>query len=225
MKTVHACLKEVDAVKIADEYFSEYPIEYENFCRLKKTVAEIKEAYRLRFLEFLEMLRKLEVDSTAQDNIFFCHRVYSNYEKKVATVLCTKTDILACDKPETYSCILVDFAEVMGYCIADTELTKKNIYAVLAQLLHEMTFFGFTQEEINEEREQLVASLKEAAAGRARPAEEVFAELFEELGIEKDEINEQEKAMLADLREQEINYDMFQLAAECKKVKDLLAAQ
>ena len=52
MKTVHAWFKEVDAAKIADEYFREYPIEYENFRRLKKTVAEIKEAYRLRLLEF-----------------------------------------------------------------------------------------------------------------------------------------------------------------------------
>ena len=221
MKTVHAWLKEVDAGKIADEYFSEYPIEYENFCRLKKTVAEIKEAYRLRLLEFLEMLCKLEVDSTAQDKIFFCHKIYSNYEEKMETVLCTSTDILACDNPETYSWILVDFAEVMGYYIADTELTKKNIYAVLAQILYEMTFFGFTQEELNEEREQLEASLKEAATGRARPAEEVFAEL----GIEEEETNEQEKEILAELHEQERKYNQFQLAAECKKVKDILAAQ
>ena len=221
MKTVHAWFKEVDAARIADEYFREYPIEYENFCRLKKTVAEIKEAYRLRLLEFLEMLCKLEVDSTAQDKIFFCHKIYSNYEEKVETVLCTKTDILACDKPETYSCILVDFAEVMGYCIADTELTKKNIYAVLAQILHEMTFFGFTQEELNEEREQLKASIKEAATGRTRSAGEVFAEL----GIEEEETSEQEKEILAELQEQERKYNQFQLVAECKKVKNLLVAQ
>ena len=221
MKTVHAWLKEVDVAKIADEYFSEYPIEYENFCRFKKTVAEIKEAYRLRLLEFLEMLCKLEVDSTGQDKIFFCHKIYSNYEEKVETILCTKTDILACDKPETYSWILVDFAEVMGYCIADTELTKKKIYSVLAQILHEMTFFGFTQEELNEEREQLKASIKEAATGRTRPAEEVFAEL----GIEEEETNEQEKEILAELHEQERKYNQFQLVAECKKVKKLLAAQ
>lgn len=225
METVHAWLKEVVAAKIADEYFSEYPIKYENFCRSKKTVAEIKEAYRLRLLKFLEMLCKLEVDSTPQDKILFCHKVYSNYKKKVETVLCTSTDIFACDKPETYSWILVDFAEVMGYYIADTELTKKNIYAVLAQILHEMTFFGFTQEELNEEREQLKASIKEAATGRTRPAEEVFTELFEELGIQKDEINEQEKEILAELHEQERKYNQFQLVAECKKVKKLLAAQ
>lgn len=137
------------------------------------------------------------------------------------TVLCTKTDILACDKPETYSCILVDFAEVMGYCIADTELTKKNIYAVLAQILHEMTFFGFTQEELNEEREQLKASIKEAATGRTRSAGEVFAEL----GIEEEETSEQEKEILAELQEQERKYNQFQLVAECKKVRNLLVAQ
>ena len=109
----------------------------------------------------------------------------------------------------------------MGYCIADTELTKKNIYAVLAQILYEMTFFGFTQEELNEEREQLKASIKEAATGRTRSAGEVFAEL----GIEEEETSEQEKEILAELQEQERKYNQFQLVAECKKVKNLLVAQ
>ena len=84
-----------------------------------------------------------------------------------------------------------------------------------------MTFFGFTQEERNEEREQLEASLQEAVIGRTQTMEEVFAEL----GIEEDETDEQEKEMLADLHAQERKYNQFQLVAECKKVKKLLAAQ
>ena len=62
MKTVLAWLTEVDASQLVNEYFCEYPIEYENFCHLEKPVAEIKAAYRLRILEFLEMLRNLESD-------------------------------------------------------------------------------------------------------------------------------------------------------------------
>ena len=84
-----------------------------------------------------------------------------------------------------------------------------------------MTFFGFTQEESNEEREQLEASLQEAVTGRTQTMEEVFAEL----GIEEDETDEQEKEMLADLPAQERKYKQFQLAAECKKVKDMLTTQ
>ena len=34
-------------------------------------ITEIKEAYRLHFLEFLEMLRNLEVGAAAQEKIFF----------------------------------------------------------------------------------------------------------------------------------------------------------
>ncbi len=100
-------------------------------------------------------------------------------------------------------------------------MTKKHIYTVLAQILYEMTFFGFTQEERNEEREQLEASLQEAVTGRTQTMEEVFAEL----GIEEDETDEQEKEMLADLHAQERKYKQFQLAAECKKVKDMLTTQ
>ena len=36
MKTVHAWLTEVDASQLINEYFCEYPIEYENFCHLEK---------------------------------------------------------------------------------------------------------------------------------------------------------------------------------------------
>ena len=77
MKTVHTWLTEVDASQFINEYFCEYPIEYENFCHLEKTVAEIKAAYRLHLLEFLEMLRNLEVGATAQEKIFFCHKIES----------------------------------------------------------------------------------------------------------------------------------------------------
>ena len=69
MKTVHAWLTEVDASQLINEYFCEYPIEYENFCHLEKTVAEIKAAYRLRLLEFLEMLRNLEGDKKIDHRI------------------------------------------------------------------------------------------------------------------------------------------------------------
>ena len=109
MKTVHAWLTEVDASQLINEYFCEYPIEYENFCHLEKTVAEIKAAYRLHLLEFLEMLRNLEVGAAAQEKIFFCHKIESDYLGKVETVLCIRVDILASDKPETYAWILEDF--------------------------------------------------------------------------------------------------------------------
>ena len=68
-------------------------------------ITEIKEAYRLHFLEFLEMLRNLEVGAAAQEKIFFATRLRA----KVETVLCTRADILASDKPETYAWILEDF--------------------------------------------------------------------------------------------------------------------
>ena len=57
-------------------------------------------------------------------------------------------------------------------------------------------FLKRIEEELNEEREQLKASIKEAATGRTRSAGEVFAEL----GIEEEETSEQEKEILAELQ-------------------------
>ena len=94
-------------VTFISEYFCEYPIEYKNFFHLEKTVAEIKAAYRLHLLEFLEMLRNLEVGAAPQEKIFFATRLRA----KVETVLCTRADILASDKPETYAWIFEDFGK------------------------------------------------------------------------------------------------------------------
>ena len=94
-------------------------------------MAEIKAAYRLHLLEFLEMLRNLEVGAAAQEKIFFCHKIESDYLGKVETVLRTRADILASDKPETYAWILEDF-----------ESSKKNIIEFLTKkkkrLLHRL---------------------------------------------------------------------------------------
>lgn len=78
MKTVHAWLTEVDASQLINEYFCEHPTEYENFCHLEKTVAEIKAAYRLHLLKFLEMLRNLESDKKID------HRISSAKKEEAA---------------------------------------------------------------------------------------------------------------------------------------------
>ena len=150
MKTVHEWIKETDVDKLADTYFYEYPIEYERYINSEKTVSEIKDAYRKRFYEFIEQLKSIEPKVLSDDErgIFFFHKAYGRDMKNPETVLCFESDILKCDNPQTYSWILTDFDEIMGYCIAETESTIKNINDVLVQIIYEMTFFGYSQEDI-----------------------------------------------------------------------------
>ena len=220
MKTVQEWIRETDTDKLADAFFYEYPIEYERYINFEKTVSEIKDAYRKRFYEFIEQLKSIEPKSLGGDEqgIFFCHKAYGRDMKNHETVLCFKSEILACDIPQTYSWILTDFDEVMGYYIAETETTVRNINDVLAQIIYEMTFFGYSQEDIEKERLELEEAAKEAEEGKTIPAEKLFADL----GIETHQHDEEDTELLRKIYNMENEYNQHWLRKEVEKVKEQL---
>ena len=220
MKTVHEWIKETDVDKLADAYFYEYPIEYERHINSEKTVSKLKDAYRERFYDFLEQLKSIEPKSLSDDEqgIFFCHKAYGRDMKNSETVLGIKSDILKCDNPQTYSWVLTDFDEIMGYYIAETETTIKNINDVLAQIIYEMTFFGYSQEDIEKERIELEKAAKEADEGKTIPAEKLFADL----GIEPQPRDEEDTEMLRKIYSLENEYNQYWLRKEVEKVREQL---
>ena len=220
MKTVHEWIKETDIDKLADTYFYEYPIEYERYINSEKTVSEIKDAYRKRFYEFIEQLKSIEPKALSDDErgIFFCHKAYGRDMRNPETVLCIESDILKCGNPQTYSWILTDFDEIMGYYIAETETTIKNINDALAQIIYEMTFFGYSQEDIEKERLELEEAAKEADEGKTIPAEKLFADL----GIEPQPSDEEDTEMLRKIYTMENEYNQRWLRKEVEKVRKLL---
>ena len=220
MKTVQGWIRETDIDKLTDAYFYKYPIEYERYINYDKTVAEIKDVFRKRFYEFIEQLKSIEPKSLGGDEqgIFFCHKAYGRDVKNHETVLCFKSEILACDIPQTYSWILTDFDEVMGYYIAETETTVRNINDVLAQIIYEMTFFGYSQEDIEKECLKLEEAAKEADEGKTIPAEKLFADL----GIETHQHDEEDTELLRKIYSMENEYNQHWLRKEVEKVRELL---
>ena len=220
MKTVHKWIKETDVDRLADVYFYEYPIEYERYINSEKTVSEIKDAFRKRFYEFIEQLKSMEPKALSDDErgIFFCHKAYGRDMKNPETVLCLESDILKCGNPQTYSWILTDFDEIMGYYIAETESTIKSINDVLAQIIYEMTFFGYSQEDIEKERFELEKAAKEADEGKTIPAEKLFADL----GIEPQPCDEEDTEMLGKIYLMENEYNQYWLRKEVEKVREQL---
>ena len=220
MKTVHEWIKEIDIDKLADTYFYKYPIEYERYIKYDKTVAEIKDAYRKRFYEFIEQLKSIQPKVLSDDErgIFFCHKACGSDMKKPETVLCIESDILKCDNPQTYSWILTDFDEIMGYYIAETESTIKSINDVLAQIIYEMTFFGYSQEDIEKGRLELEEAAKEADEGKVVSMETTFADL----GIEPQPRDEEDTEMLGKIYSMENEYNQYWLRKEVEKVREQL---
>ena len=217
MKTVQEWIRETDIEGLADTYFCEYPIKYERYIASEKTVAEIKDVSRKRFYEFIEQLKSIEPKALSDEErgIFFCHKAYGRDIKNPETVLCIESDILKFDKPQTYSWILTDFDEIMGYYIAETETTIKNINDVLAQIIYEMTFFGYSQEDIEKERLELEEAAKEADKGKLVSLETALAEL----GIKPREYDEEDAEMLGKIYSMENEYNKLLLRKEIKNVR------
>ena len=138
--------------------------------------------------------------------------------KNPETVLCIESDILECDNPQTYSWILTDFDEIMGYYIAETETTIKNINDVLAQIIYEMTFFGYSQDDIEKGRLELEEAAKEADEGKVVSMETTFADL----GIEPQPRDEEVTEMLGKIYSVENEYNQYWLRKEVEKVRELL---
>lgn len=113
---------------------------------------------------------------------------------------------------------MTDHAEVMGCPLADTELARENIHEILAEILHEATFWGYTQEKLDEERAQLEASLAEAEGGKAIPAEEVFREL----GLQPKRECKEAKALEQEIHRAIHAYNAFCRERELAKVRELL---
>ena len=106
----------------------------------------------------------------------------------------------------------------MGYYIAETESTIRNINDVLAQIVYEMTFFGYSQEDIEEGRLELEEAAKSADEGKVISIETTFADL----GIELQQNDEEDTEMLRKIYSMENEYNQHWLRKEVEKVREQL---
>ena len=179
MKTVQEWLVATDEKEIIDAYQWIYPPE---FWRLKEREISVSEVYGQQeeavsgFIKHLKCLAPTENENM----LFLAISSYQNGNPEVSTILVDKTEI---DKEpmESYGWFATDREEIMGYHIADTQLTKQNMPMVLAQILYEASFLGFTREQFEAERDDLNHSLERAdqeiREGKPLSADEVWYKL------------------------------------------------
>ena len=117
--------------------------------------------------------------------------------------------------PSGYAFELSPWEEVLGYEVDEHSVSEFGVPSILANVIYEMTFFGFTKEQVDREREKLEESLAEAEKIDKLPLEErekyyIPAEkVFEELGY-RDERTDEEKEEERKKWRREILYNQFQ---------------
>ena len=102
--------------------------------------------------------------------------------------------------PDRQGLEFLEWQDILSYPLSDKCVERYGLELCLAYILFEMTFFGVEPEGMEKQSEELEQSIKECEKARAEgnadyfvPAEEVFAELFAEHGIEPPTEEERQK--------------------------------
>ena len=116
-----------------------------------------------------------------------------------------------------------DYEKVMGYLVADTELAlaRDNIFYVMAAILDELSFFGFTREQMEEGRKKLDASLSRIDAGSCYSLEG----FRERLAFKPEKKDEQAERLKSEVRMAEYRFYEYCRRREVMQVRELIQTE
>ena len=101
--------------------------------------------------------------------------------------------------PENYGFELSPWEEILGYEVAPPNVAKVGAAKLSAAVIYDMTFWGFTEEEVLAERKKLEDTAADIERVRTLPAEEqkkyfkTANEIFPELKLEDDRTEAQKE--------------------------------
>lgn len=208
MNNVSWWLNHVDEWELIDTFFSLYPIDYEHTSDHKKSILYARSHEMLHFFAFLHSLRNLEPQAGSDEHVFFAVPRLDGGDTGIVTYLCRAEDLMSGEEPEVLTWLLVDFDELVGYWIADTELTKTNILFVLSKILHVASMLGYTGKHRSLYRSLDVESVKDVPDDN-----------------EPNAADETEQALLQDVRRIESAYNAYCFQRETDILRSMLIAQ
>ena len=231
LKTIQQVIQEMDSERIEKAYFYEHPvnlIEVRDFD--EATIGVLKAVISERFQAFIDRLRNMEIknDSGKQGLLF----VYKSQTE--STVLGTDVGLIHLDelfeetdlsKINTYAYEFTQQKESLSFLVADTKLTQDNLMDVVVSFLDEISFFGYEQEDLQEELDLLNASIKECEEHPENLKATTADDLRERFGLPKEEIYQHEMAKAQNFYKAGMDYTQYCKTVELEKIKDSLMAQ
>ena len=155
MKTVQECLKELDIEELIDEYLDRDYIRREMIKVMKKkdmTTKELLVRYREAIGEYIEYMRNIPVEHLEEQGLLYVYQtlpglIRDDYWHDLVIIPELREK---CVDAEDYSYILCSRGEIAGFLVADTKLTQEHLLTLMADVLYEASFFGYTQEDIDD---------------------------------------------------------------------------
>ena len=154
MKTVQQWLKDVDRENLLGTYQFLYPPDFLLLKNKEMSVSEVYNRQKEIVSDFIDHLIGLDTQPNEDRMIFLAVSAYNEGRADTQTVLVSANELNQ-DQPDHYDWMMTDREKLAGYDIADTEATVDEICTVLAQIIEDATFLGYSQETFTEEREKL----------------------------------------------------------------------
>ena len=224
MRTVQDCLKTVNIDELVNAYIERSPITTGHLQEEKEVYcADLLCAYQLRIKELVKHLCELDPKENKDGAILYAYDCVEGDFKEPAFSLVHINDLkkIGLDA-HGYAYEFCEQAEIIGFYVAETEMTNKYMVDLLVDVLYEATFFGFEQEELSEKKQELEEALKEVESGNFKsiPAEEVF----KDFGIEREKEDDEEQALQEAFYKAKMKYNDYLRKKELEKVIDLIKA-
>ena len=188
MKTVQESLRKVDEDELIRTYlynYSENIKPYEKWSIDNLTVAEYKEFIINQLKDYLHRLKTLPIKKNDDEKtwIFFEERCFKDGFPDFQSSLINDADLRekGADAP-SYAYEFTDQEEVLGYYVADNLHTQNNLEDLLSDIMFEMNFFGFEQEDLTKEKTELDRRVSEVKSGEGKfvSVDDLFKDMEEE---------------------------------------------
>ena len=165
MKTVQETLREMDKEELMRQFFYEHPSKLDNFDD-DLTIAQAKERANKVIGKYIERLETMEVKPNDRQMIFYMYEYLGSYKLDQNRGLCTVADLQekGVEAPN-YGIEYTPQEEIMGYWVADTEMTQYYLNDLIVEIIWDASFFGVKQEKLPEAIKELEEADKEIDEG------------------------------------------------------------
>ena len=225
MKTVYEWLYEIGKDELVRLYAKYDTVHYERIEDRELSLSEIDAFHRQRVDAFISDILSYE---PREDNEMVFFAVVS-YERggpiTVAELVSLKE--LENEHFESYSWILTDREDWLGYRVADTKLSHSNIREMLAYILHEASFYGYTKEEFEEGQEEFWQSIEEGdkEIEEGRGTTYTLKEFRAKLGLPQEERDSREEELKEAIRRAEAALYKYCFEREIAALRNTVQAQ
>ena len=165
MKTVQETLREMDKEELMRQFFYEHPSKLDNFDD-DLTIAQAKERANKVIGKYIERLETMEAKPNDRQMIFYMYEYLGSYKLNQYRGLSTVADLQekGVEAPN-YGIEYTPQEEIMGYWVADTEMTQYYLNDLIVEIIWDASFFGVKQEKLPEAIKELAEADKEIDEG------------------------------------------------------------